>query len=68
MKSASLTGVQRQTNAQYRDAVQILRQLPAEGFEKLERLGAVHEVPFIERARAVANLYREVTADSSRAF
>lgn len=33
---------------------------------KLERLGAVREVPFTERARAVADLYREMIADSSR--
>ena len=66
MKSVSLTGVQRQTHAQYRDAIQTLRQAPEEGFEKLERLGAVHEVPFVERGRAVADLYREMTADSSR--
>jgi len=66
MKSVSLTGVQRQTHAQYRDAIQTLRQAPEQGFEKLERLGAVREVPFTERARAVADLYREMTADSSR--
>ena len=45
MKSVALTGVQRQTHAQYRDAIQTLRQSPEKGFEKLERLGAVHEVP-----------------------
>ena len=66
MKSVSLTGVQRQTHAQYRDAIQTLRQAPEQGFEKLERLGAVHEVPFVERGRAVADLYREMTADPSR--
>jgi ATP-dependent exoDNAse (exonuclease V) alpha subunit len=66
MKSVALTGVQRQTHAQYRDAIQTLRQAPEQGFEKLERLGAVHEVPFVERGRAVADLYREMTADSSR--
>lgn len=66
MKSVSLTGVQRQTHTQYRDAIQTLRQAPEQGFEKLERLGAVHEVPFVERGRAVADLYREMTADSSR--
>jgi ATP-dependent exoDNAse (exonuclease V) alpha subunit len=66
MKSVSLTGVQRQTHALYRDAIQTLRQSPELGFEKLERLGAVHEVPFAERARAVANFYREMTADPSR--
>jgi hypothetical protein len=32
----------------------------------LERLGAVREVPFFDRPRAVADLYREMTADSSR--
>lgn len=66
MKSVALTGVQRQTHAQYRDAIQTLRQAPEQGFEKLERLGAVHEVPFVERGRAVADLYREMTADWSR--
>jgi ATP-dependent exoDNAse (exonuclease V) alpha subunit len=66
MKSVALTGVQRQTHAQYRDAIQTLRQAPEQGFEKLERLGAVHEVPFVERARAVADLYREMTAHPSR--
>jgi conjugative relaxase-like TrwC/TraI family protein len=66
MKSVSLTGIQRQTHGQYRDAIQTLRKSPEQGFEKLERLGAVHDVPFIERARAVARIYREMTADSSR--
>ena len=66
MKSVALTGVQRQTHAQYRDAIQTLRQAPEQGFEKLERLGAVHEVPFVERGRAVADLYREMTIDPSR--
>jgi hypothetical protein len=58
--------VQRQTNAQYRDAIQTLRQSPEQGFEKLERLGAVREVPFADRARAVADIYREMTAEPSR--
>jgi conjugative relaxase domain, TrwC/TraI family len=66
MKSVSLIGVQRQTSAQYRDAIQTLRQAPEQGFEKLERLGAVHEVPFVERSRAVADLYRDMTADPTR--
>jgi conjugative relaxase-like TrwC/TraI family protein len=66
IKSVSLTGVQRQSNAVYRDAIQTLRESPEQGFEKLERLGAVHEVSFAERGRAVADLYREMTADPSR--
>jgi conjugative relaxase-like TrwC/TraI family protein len=66
MRSTSLSDVQRQTHTHYRDAIQTLRQSPEEGFEKLERLGAVREVPFAERARAVADLYREMTADPLR--
>jgi len=66
IKSVSLTGVQRQSNAVYRDAIQTLRESPKQGFEKLERLGALHEVSFAERGRAVADLYREMTADPSR--
>jgi ATP-dependent exoDNAse (exonuclease V) alpha subunit len=66
MKSVSLTGVQRQSNVQYRDAVQTLRDSPERGFEKLEELGAVREVPGAGRPRAVADLYREMTADPAK--
>jgi conjugative relaxase-like TrwC/TraI family protein len=66
MKSISLTGVQRQSNTAYKDAIQTLRESPEQGFEKLERFGSVHEVSFAERGRAVADLYREMTADPSR--
>ena len=66
MKSVSLTAVQRQTQAEYRDAIQTLRHSPEKGFEKLEQLGAVREVPYLERAQAVASAYRALTSDSSR--
>jgi conjugative relaxase domain, TrwC/TraI family len=66
MKSVSLTGVQRQTHTQYRDAIQTFRRNPEQGFEKLERMGAVREVPFAERGRVVADLYREMTADPAQ--
>jgi ATP-dependent exoDNAse (exonuclease V) alpha subunit len=66
MKSVSLMAVQRQTQAQYRDAIQTLRQLPEHGFEKLEQLGAVREVPYLERAQAVASAYRTLTSDANR--
>lgn len=66
MKSVSLTGVQRQTQAEYRDAIQTLRQSPEQGFEKLEQLGTVREVPYMERAQAVASAYRELTLDPFR--
>jgi conjugative relaxase-like TrwC/TraI family protein len=66
MKSVSLAAVQRQTQAQYRDAIQTLRHSPEQGFEKLEQLGAVREVPYMERAQAVASAYRALMSDSSR--
>jgi ATP-dependent exoDNAse (exonuclease V) alpha subunit len=60
MKSVSLTGVQRQTQAEYRDAIQTLRHSPEQGFEKLEQLGAVREVPYLERAQ----LWHPLTGNS----
>ena len=66
MKSVSLTGVQRQTQAEYRDAIQTLRDSPEQGFEKLEKLGAVREVRYLDTARTVAVAYRELAADPSR--
>jgi hypothetical protein len=66
MKSVSLTGVQRQTQAEYRDAIQTLRDSPEQGFEKLEKLGAVREVPYLDTAHTVAATYRELAADPSR--
>jgi hypothetical protein len=66
MKSVSLTGVQRQTQAEYRDAIQTLRDSPEQGFEKLEKLGAVREVSYLDTARTVAAAYRELAADPSR--
>ena len=66
MTSVSLTGVQRQTNSQYREAIQTFRQSPEQAFEKLERLGAVREVPFLDRAEAVASAFRELTSDPGR--
>jgi conjugative relaxase-like TrwC/TraI family protein len=66
MKSISLTGVQRQAQPEYRDAIQTLRQSPEQGFEKLEKLGAVRKVPYLERAQAVASAYRELATDPNR--
>jgi AAA domain/TrwC relaxase len=59
LKSISLTGVQRQTNPDYREAVKIMRSSPEEGFGKLEDLGAIREVHIFDRGQAVANLHRE---------
>ncbi len=66
MTSVSLTGIQRQSNLEYRDAIETFRKSPDQGFEKLQGMGAVREVPYMERAQAVANVYREMTAEQGR--
>ena len=57
LKSIALTQVQRQTRLDYRDAVQELRRDPERGFEKLDAMGAVREVPHADRAQEVAREY-----------
>jgi conjugative relaxase-like TrwC/TraI family protein len=59
IRSISLSQVQRQTAVDYREAIEELRRSPERGFEKLEALGAVREVPWEEKARTVAALWRE---------
>ena len=49
LKSVSLSEVQRQTALGYRDAIQELRRDPERGFDKLEQIGAVREVPWSDR-------------------
>jgi conjugative relaxase-like TrwC/TraI family protein len=66
MKSVALTAVQRQIHPEYRDAIQTLRHSPSQGFEKLDAFGAVREVPFQDRAHAIASAYREATSNPSR--
>ena len=66
MTSVSLTGIQRQSNPDYREAIETFRQSPDQGFAKLQDLGAVREVPYMERAQAVADIYREMTAEPGR--
>ena len=62
LKSALLSEVQRQTDHGYRDAIQELRRDPERGFDKLEQIGAVREVPWSERAQAVQQAYSEAQA------
>jgi conjugative relaxase-like TrwC/TraI family protein len=59
LKSTSLTQVQRQTTVDYRDAIQELRRNTEAGFEKLDRIGAVSEVAWVERAETVAKAFVE---------
>jgi conjugative relaxase-like TrwC/TraI family protein len=62
MKSLSLRQVQRQTLAEYRQAVEELRQHPARGFQQLEQMGAVREVDWQLRPQEVSLAYREALA------
>ena len=59
LKSSALTQVQRQTDPDYREAIQELRRNPESGFEKLDRIGAIREVAWADRAQAVAQAYAE---------
>src|SRR5215467_1340545 len=58
LQSTSLTKVERQTNPQYRHAVEQFRRNPARGFEKLDEIGAVHEVSLDQRAVAIVQAYK----------
>jgi hypothetical protein len=62
LKSVSLSEVQRQTAQGYREAIQELRRDPERGFDKLEQIGAVREVPWPDRAQAVQQAYSEAQA------
>jgi conjugative relaxase-like TrwC/TraI family protein len=65
LKSVSLSEVQRQTAQGYREAVQELRRNPDRGFDKLEQIGAVREVPWSERAQAVQQAYSEAQSQAN---
>jgi conjugative relaxase-like TrwC/TraI family protein len=57
IKSASLRQVQRQTAEDYREAIQALRSDPERGFEKLDKIGAIEEVAYLDRPEAIARAY-----------
>ena len=59
INSVSLRQVQRQTNAEYKAAMEALRTKPAEGYNKLEAMGAIREVDWRLRAQEVGQAYRE---------
>jgi conjugative relaxase-like TrwC/TraI family protein len=65
LKSVSLSEVQRQTAHGYREAIQELRRDPERGFDKLEQIGAVREVPWYDRAQAVQQAYSDAQAETN---
>jgi conjugative relaxase-like TrwC/TraI family protein len=57
--SIGLRKVHRQESKEYREAIQALRAVPDKGFEKLEKMGAIHKSGMFERPDDVAKAYRE---------
>ncbi len=49
----------RQTAIGYREAIQELRRNPESGFKKLDEIGAVREIAFLDRPQAIAKAYIE---------
>jgi ATP-dependent exoDNAse (exonuclease V) alpha subunit len=68
LKSIELIQVQRQTAKDYREAIKELRRDPAKGFEKLDSMGAIREVPWLDRSEAVAWAFADVEAKGRNAL
>jgi conjugative relaxase-like TrwC/TraI family protein len=59
LRSTALTEVQRQKPRDYRDAIQELRANPERGFDKLDAIGGVREVAWLDRPTVLARAYTE---------
>jgi conjugative relaxase-like TrwC/TraI family protein len=59
LQSVSLTHVERQTVHAYREAIETMRDDAVRGLQQLERMGAVIEVAWADRARTVADVWRQ---------
>lgn len=64
LKTVTLTQVQRQSRKDYRTAMEELRQNPERGFAKLDAMGAVREVSFVDRATAIADAYADAAGQT----
>ena len=65
LNSVSLTQVQRQSSAEYREAVHELRLHPEQGIAKLDAMGAIREVSWEDRAEAVQKAYSDAIMELS---
>jgi conjugative relaxase-like TrwC/TraI family protein len=65
LKTFELSEIQRQKGA-YKKAMSALRDNPEEGFEQLVRMGAVHEVPVLDRAEAAVAAYQQDAAQPGK--
>ncbi len=69
LKAAQLTEIRRQKSQQYRDAVRDLANGDARrGFEKLDRMGAIKELPENERYKQLATDYADAVAGRKTAL
>ena len=68
LKTVALTKVRRQTEQPYREAIQELRRNPALGLERLDAIGAVREVSWMERPQAVAQAFAEFRSQGRHAL
>jgi conjugative relaxase-like TrwC/TraI family protein len=68
LKSIELVQVQRQTAKEYREAIKELRRDPAKGFEKLDAMGSMREVPWLDRSEAVARAFADAEAKGRNAL
>jgi conjugative relaxase-like TrwC/TraI family protein len=62
LQTVSLRQISRQKDAEYRSAMETLRTKPAEGFEKLEKMGVIREVDWRLVGKETARAWREAAA------
>ena len=66
INTVSLRQVQRQTNGEYKAAMEALRANPAEGYNRLQAMGAIREVDWRLRGQEVGRAYHEAALVPSR--
>ncbi len=62
LQSVSLRQISRQKDAEYRAAMETLRVKPAEGYERLEKMGVIREVDWRLVGKETARAWREAAA------
>ncbi|HYK88228.1 MAG TPA: AAA family ATPase, partial [Acidobacteriota bacterium] len=59
LKTVALGQVRRQSDKNYREAIQELRRNPEGGFERLQAMGAIREASWLDRAQAISRTFEE---------
>ncbi len=62
LQTVSIRQISRQKDAEYRAAMETLRTKPAEGYERLEKMGVIREVDFRLIGKETARAWREAAA------